>query len=146
MTKTKGLDLVEAIERAEKEHADRQVLRIRAREREVRYRKVCYDPLAVYDTMGLPWHGKAPDKVINKATAGQVEFLSKSFKVEGAENLSRAKASTLIDFLKRRRDGGLATIKQVSWLIATGMDPAKARAVTFEEASAHLDQAFRKRA
>ncbi len=139
----KGLDLCEAIERAERTHQERQVLRIQAREREVKYRRVSYDPLAVYDTLGVPWRGRK-DAVIQRASEGQAKYL-KSFGVEDGPCLSRTRASTLIDFLAHRRKQGLATLKQVSWAIAMGCDPAVARAMPFEEASSYLDVAFSKR-
>jgi type I site-specific restriction endonuclease len=136
----KGSDLLEVIERARKEHDRRQVLRVRARERDVKYRRVSYDPLAVFDTMGLPWRGPK-DAVISRATEGQVKYLQ-TFGVEDAPNLSRTRASTLIDYLADRRRRGLATMKQCSWLIAKGIDPARARAMTKDEASARLDELF----
>jgi superfamily II DNA or RNA helicase len=139
-------DLMEAIEEAEKIHKERQVLRIQAREREVRYRRVSYDPMAICETIGAPWRGKNPDAVIHKATPGQVNCLVKAFKVDGAANMSRSMASRLIDNLSERRKAGLATYKQVSWAIAKGMDPAEARMLTFEEASKFLDSVFNKRA
>jgi len=141
--KEKGVDLVAAVERAEKEHKERQVLRVQARERAVSYRKVAYDPLSVCDTLGVAWRG-GKDAVINRATPGQVQYL-KSFGVEDAPNLSRARAGTLIDYLADRRKRGLATLKQVSWAIAKGCEPGRARAMTFHEASAFLDAAFRGR-
>lgn len=140
-TKNQRQDLAEAIEKAEKEHKERQVLRIRAREREVKYRKVCYDPAATCETLGLAWRGRSPDAVAKMATQGQVDALRR-FKVDGAERISKTKASTLLDYLVSRSKAGLATHKQVAWMIARGVDPEVARAKTFEEASATLDQLF----
>ena len=142
--KTKGLDLLEAIQDAEKEHHRRQVLRVQARERAVTYRRVSYDPMSVFDTLGIPWRG-GKDAVIDRATPKQVDLLHK-FGIEDAENLSRTRASTLLDYNISRMKRGLATTKQVSWLIAKGVDPATARTMTKKEASAYLDTVFRKRA
>lgn len=143
VTKKKGKDLVEAIEEAKTEARERQILRIKAREREIRYRKVSYDPLAVCDVLGLPSRGSS-DKVIHTATAKQVEIL-KRFKVENPEGMSRMKARTMLDALFSRQKEGLATVKQVSWLIKNGVEPSEARKVTFEDASARLSEIFGKR-
>lgn len=138
-----GLDLVEAVERAEAERQHRQVLRVRAREREMNYRRVSYDPLAVADTLGLTFRG-ATSATHDLATSKQVELLSKKG-VTGAETLSKRRASKLIDVLMRRRDEHKATLKQVSWLIAKGIDPAEARAMGFDDASATLSRFFGRR-
>lgn len=136
----KDLDLVAAVGRASDVQKERQILRIKAREKEMRYRRVSYDPLSVYDTLGLPNRG-SPDKVIHKASPGQVKFLE-GLGVKGGETMSRHRASTLIDFAKDRRAKDLATIKQVSWLIAKGVEPAVARGMSFKEASSNLDRLF----
>ncbi len=143
--KDRDLDLAEAIERAEEEHKRRTVLRVKAREREVKYRKVSYDPLAVYETLGLPWRGsRSPNAVINKATPRQVQALT-NMGIDGASDMSRTRASTLLDYLGSRRKRGLATLKQTSWLIAKGVDPETARAMTFQEASDALSRIFGER-
>lgn len=139
MAKTqKGLDLVDAIERAEKVHNERQVLRIHARERQVGYRRVSYDPLSVCDALGIPWRG-GKDAVINRATPKQVELLKK-FKVEDAASMSKTRAATILDALIARSKAGLATQKQVAHLIRNGVEPGVARKMTFKEASAELDR------
>lgn len=141
--KNKGKDLVDAIEEAQAENEARKVLRIKAKEREVRYRRVSYDPLSVGDVLGVPRRG-TKDAVIHKATPAQVAALTR-FKVEGAEGMSRARASTMLDLLCRRAKAGLATFKQVAWAIKEGVEPAQARAMTFAEASAFLDSKFGQR-
>jgi superfamily II DNA or RNA helicase len=141
---TKGLDLLEAVRAAEKTHRERQVLRVRAAEKELRYRRVCFDPLTVFDTLGVPWRGNK-DAVTNRATDAQVAALT-NCGIEDAPNLSKTRASTLLDYIQHRRKEGLATVKQTAWCIAKGCDPAEARKMTFEEASQFLDGVFRKRA
>jgi superfamily II DNA or RNA helicase len=143
--KDKQLPLDVAIERGEQIKRERALVRVRARQREVRYRKVSYDPLAVYDTLGLPWRGqKNADAISNRATEGQVRYL-KNLGVENADSISRGRAKTLIDYLAARRAKGLATAKQVAWLIAKGTDPTDARTMTFDAARAALDQLFNER-
>lgn len=138
-----GKDLLEAIAQAREEKQKRTVMRVKARERTISYRKVSYDPLSVFDTMGVPWRG-SKDAVVKKASAKQVETLEK-FGVQDAPNLSKTRAGTLLDYLFQRSKAGLASMKQVSWAIAKGVDPAVARAMTRAEASAFLDTVFQKR-
>jgi superfamily II DNA or RNA helicase len=140
-----GTDLLEAIAQAREEKQRRTVLRVRARERNVSYRKVSYDPLSVFDTMGIPWRGNK-DAVIRRASPGQVKYLQESFGVQDAPNMSQARASTLIDYLNHRRKAGLASMKQVSWMIAKGIEPERARAMSKQEASETLDRLFGKEA
>lgn len=141
---TKGLDLLEAIQAAEKVHKEKQVLRIQAAERQVKYRRVSFDPLTAYEALGIPWRG-GKDAVLNRATDPQVRAIEK-FGVIDASNLSKTRASTLLDYLVSRCKRGLARPKQVSLLIAKGVEPAEARNLTFEDASARLDQLCRRRA
>lgn len=137
----KGLDLVDVVEQARATQEERQILRVQAREREVKYRRVSYDPLAAADTLGIPNRGPV-SATHNPPTPKQAEVLKK-FGVENAESLSKRRASGMIDVLIARSKQGLATMKQVSWLISKGVEPAAARSMNFEEASASLDQFFR---
>jgi superfamily II DNA or RNA helicase len=137
-----GLDLVEAVERAEAEHKERQILRIKAREKQVKYRRVAYDPLSVCDVLGLP--SRPPtNAIINKATEGQVRALEK-FGVADAASMSKRRAGVMLDTLITRSKQGKATMKQVTWLIKSGVDPDVARSMSFEDASKRLDQFFSK--
>lgn len=146
-SKEKGVDLIEAVARAEEEHQKRQILRVQAREREVRYRKVVYDPAAVADVLGLVTRGSnAPSDAHHpRATPKQVQILTK-FRVEGAAAMSHRRAKKLIDALIERAQLNLATHKQVAWLLKNGVDPATARNMNFAEASAELDRLFGKSA
>jgi superfamily II DNA or RNA helicase len=141
--KQKGLDLMAAMEQAEKVHKERVVVRVQAREKAMRYARRQYDPASVAESLGLNWRGPKDAKV-NKATEGQVGFLTK-LKVDGAERMSKNQASTMISFLKRRMDAGLASHKQVSTLISLGVDPAEARGMKFQDASAKLDEILSQR-
>lgn len=140
LLKDKTLNLAQAVERAEVEHEERSVLRIKAREREVKYRKVSYNPLDVADTLGLPWRGgKSPDAIVHKATAGQSRALT-NMGIEGADQMSRARAGTLLDYLGSRRKQGLATHKQVAWMIKHDVPAQEARSMTKDAATARLSQ------
>ncbi len=140
--KDKQLDLTEAIERGEAIHQERQVLRVQAREREVRYRKVMYDPLSVAEAIGVPWRGsRAKDAVIHRATEAQINALKK-WKIDNPENMSKAQASTMLDMVIRRANQGLASHKMVRILIRNGVDPETARNISYEDAHDRLDGIF----
>jgi superfamily II DNA or RNA helicase len=133
-----GEDLLDVIERAEAEKRRRTVLRIQAREREMRYRKVSYDPLSVMETLGIPVREEA-DRFRGTITDKQKQFLV-ACGITNVDGLSKYTASRMIGPLKQRRADGLATHKQVTTLISKGIEAAEARALTFEEASATLDR------
>jgi hypothetical protein len=133
-----GEDLLDVIERAEGEKRRRTVLRIQAREREMRYRKVSYDPLSVMETLGIPVREEA-DRFRGTITEKQKQFLV-ACGIANVDGLSKYTASRMIGPLKQRRADGLATHKQVTTLISKGIEAAEARALTFEEASATLDR------
>lgn len=138
-------DLMLAIERAESVAKERQAFRIKAREKEVRYRRVSYDPMAVADVLGLALRPESDSALRTRATDKQVATLEK-FGVSGAAGMSKRRASMYIDRVIADMNQGKATIKQKAWLIARGVDPAEARAMSKAEASERLDVLFGKRA
>ena len=144
MIEGERVDLVEASTRAKAEASRRQILRIKARERDVKVRWVSYDPLAMCDALGIPNRAPSADAVHNPATPGQVKALE-NFGMTKAGTLSKRQAGKTLDILVGRAQKGLATAKQVSWLIQTGIPADVARAMSKVEASAALDQAFGKR-
>ena len=133
-------DLTEVIERSREEQVKRVALRIQARERAVKYRKVTYDPLAVMETLGVPVRREAKTHE-GTATEKQMSALRR-FKVEGVEGLSKRRAKAMLDQLIERSRLNLATYKQVSWLVKFGVSPDEARKMSFKDASAALDQYF----
>lgn len=137
-------DLMHAIQRAETIRQERQKLRIVARERKVKHRCVTYDAFSVMDSLNLPVREESETSLRYLATDRQVETLGKlGVKVEG--DISRRRASMILDNLFDRMDKGLATHKQVSWLIAMNVDPAEARTMTKEQATDRLNQLWGKR-
>lgn len=137
-------DLMHAIKRAEAIHIQRQKLRIVARERKVAHRCVSYDAFSVMDTLNMPVRDESPASLRYEATDKQMTTLGK-LGVQTQGKMSRRRASVLLDALFDRMNKGLATHKQVSWMIAKGIDPDEARAMTKAEASAELDRIFGKR-
>lgn len=140
-----GMDLLDLVEQARAEVKERQVLRIKAHEREIKARsRVSYDPLAVADVLGIV--NRSPANASHQPAGGpQVEALERRG-IVGASSMSRRQAKKMLDILNDRRSKDLATYKQVSWLVAKGVDPVVARVMPFAEASARLDQLFNKRA
>lgn len=134
-------DLMEAIERAEESHREKQKLRIKARERKVSYRRVSYDPFAVMETLGLPVRPESQDSMRVKPSQKQIEFLEK-LGVTGAHLMSKRRASKMLNVLTMRLDQKLSTLKQVSWLISNGVDPDTARSMSKQEASQRLGELF----
>lgn len=134
-------DLLSAIQKAEKVQADRQKLRVQVAERQARYRRVSYNPLAVMDVLGMPLRTESDAAMKSKPSDKQIQFLEK-LGMTDAKSMSKRRASMMIDTLKGRMDQNLATLKQVSWLITKGIDPSVARKMTKSEASERLDAFF----
>ncbi len=134
-------DLMLALGRAEEVRVERQSLRIKVRERQARYRRVSYDPMAVMGVLGMASRPESDSALRTKATEKQIATLEK-FGVSGAGEMSRSRASLMLDRVFGRMHQGLATVKQVSHLIARGVDPAEARAISKDEASERLDVLF----
>ncbi|WP_422923094.1 DEAD/DEAH box helicase [Singulisphaera sp. PoT] len=137
-----GSDLMEAIEQARATQQQRQVLRIQARERQVKYRRVSYDPLATAETLGVVMRGNT-DARHDPPTDKQIEY-ALTFGITSPETLSRRRLSRLLDVLSDRRKFGLATPKQVAHLIRNGVAAAEARNMSKREATAALDRLWGK--
>lgn len=135
-----GIDLVEAAAVAKEEATRRQVIRVKARERDVKVRWVSYDPMAMADTLGIPMRG-ATNATNDPATTGQVQTLAK-FGVDKGDQMSRRRATKMIDVLVDRRRRNLATPKQAAWMIKLGVEPALARSMSFPDAKLKLDELF----
>lgn len=129
----KGLDLKEAVEQAREEQKRRTVLRIKAREREVRYRRVAYDPLSAMATLGVAARKEASG-LQGTITEKQRTTLER-FGLTGLDSCSKRRAHMLLDTIFARKNQGLATVKQVGTLIGFGFDPAQARAMSKDQAS-----------
>lgn len=140
MEKDPGLDIVEAVKRGEDEHRKQQVLRIKAREQAISYgrRVVDFSPIAVHDILGIPWKGsRSGDAVITRASPKQVQLLGR-MGVQDAPNMSKARASTLLDYMFSQSRQNRASIKQIGYMIANGVAPDVARAMPKAEASKFL--------
>lgn len=138
------IDLVEASKKAKEEAYRREVVRIKAKARDVKMRWVSYNAIDMAATLGIPWRG-ASNAVHSRPTERQVQTLAK-FGVADAGEMSKRRAGQLLDVMIDRAKKHLATPKQVTWAIKLGVEPSQARAMTFAEASAFLDKSFGKRA
>jgi len=136
-------DLLDAIGKAERVVAERTKLRIQVNERKVRYGRIIYDFNVVMDSIGMPHRQENPMAQRRMASEGQCRTLGK-FGVENPEKMSARRAKVMIDRLIDRRQRNLCTHKQLSHLIANGVEPAIARDTTFEEAKVLLDGFFRR--
>lgn len=137
------LDLCDLIEQAKEEKTRRTEYRIRARQRELKYRRTVYDPAEVADIIGVPWRNEAM-RYEGTITGKQLSALTKftKGKMDGLNRLSKRRASTLMDAFVKRSRANLATYSQVVYLIKNGVDPTEARAMTIAEASSRLDEIF----
>lgn len=146
------LDMMDIKEKAEEVHKERQILRIQAREREVRYtRRKMFYPDAVMDNLGIPRRGPVCIDPAKRATDKQLSFLER-FGVEDPEGtMSKRRASQVLDAIKSRMDRrptdpGSATVKQIGWLINLGVDPDFARKMSRVDATAFLETKWGKKA
>ena len=135
----KGIDLMEAVEQAkEKVKQNAEAVRVRVRAMELSYRRVEVTPFDAVTAFGVKpdlrnWaqYGSAYGE---KATEAQSRVLEK-MGVTGTDTTSKTQASRLISAAIERRNQGLCTLKQISMLIGLGVDRAKARKMSFEDAS-----------
>lgn len=137
VAKGEKADLIDVVERAGKKHKELQVLRIKAREREVKYRRVAFDPLSMADALGVTMR-QGVGAVHTPATPKQIEVLGK-FRVRDCERISKRQATRLLDVFFERSRAGLASAAQVSYLIALGERPEIARNFSRQEASSRID-------
>lgn len=135
-------DLMEVVEQAREEQAKRTVLKIKAREREIRYRKVSYDPLSAMETLGVGVRREAKS-IQGTATERQKSALSR-FGITNPDSLSKPAAGRLLDQLIGRAKKDLASYKQVTWMIRNGIDPVEARAMSWKDAKQTLDRLWGK--
>jgi superfamily II DNA or RNA helicase len=131
-----GVDLIDAVRQSRQEASRRQALRVEAREREVAGRWVEVDPVAAFDVLGVGYRPAGPRS--RPASEKQVALMRK-LKIPGAERMSRAQASTILDVTFSRMKAGLATTPMVKLLMRKGVGVEEARSLSFEEARSRLD-------
>lgn len=132
-------DLMAAMQMADKVLIEKTKLRIKVKEGQVKYRRTEYDPLAVGDILGIPHRRESEHALKKRATPKQIEILSKA-KIVGAEQMSESRASLYVGTVIDRWRSNKATIPQVSYLIALGVEPELAREMSFTEASSTISR------
>lgn len=144
LKKDDKLTLAVACEKAKAVHKEQQILRIQAKEREIRARRVSYSLRDVYNTLGVPWRGPSnPVTTSNPATEWQMSFLTRRG-VQDLDGMSKTRASTLVGVIKEREKLGLASMREVSRLIAWGVEPAVAQAMSGRDAFAMIGELGKK--
>ena len=132
-SKDEEIDLFGAISDAEE--ARRRAL-AEALARQTRKKSKLINPLELFtliDDIGLADYEPAFKWEESDATEKQITYLQ-SFGIDG-DGITRGYASAIIDRLAKRRDGKLATVKQIKTLRRFGYEPAD---WTFEQASKKL--------
>jgi superfamily II DNA or RNA helicase len=143
----KGDDLLDVIEEAkaeveeEKEKKRRERVEVKAKKREIKYRKVVYDPLLSPDCQSTIGEGESRDS--GYANDGQISLLD-SFGVARPENYSYELAESMIAELDRRKKAGLASYKQCQLLARNGYDQAELHTMTRGEAGEAIDKLAQK--
>jgi hypothetical protein len=127
-------DPKKVLDEAERIVAEKRRLKIKLTGKSAVYSKVVYDPVGVGAIIGLPIKRSWDFNPANPASQKQLDYLKK-LGVEHPEGLSRQGAGKMIDQLAGRREAGLATVKQVSFLMNLGVEAATAREMTFPQAS-----------
>jgi superfamily II DNA or RNA helicase len=143
MASGKERDPIRAIDEAERIHKERIAFKIQLTGKRTTYQKVVYDPVGVGGLIGLPIKKGWDFNPSNPASDKQLQYLA-DLGVEQAHGLSKNGAGKIIDKLNQRRAEGLASIKQVKYLIGLGVTPDSARTMTKADASAAIDKLHRK--
>ncbi len=143
LTKNSSLTLNRAMEQAKDVYKERTIIRIAAKEREIRAHRISYSLKDVYNTLGLPYRTPGnPIYMGHPASDKQKAFLAKRG-IQDVENMSKSQAGRLIGKIFERMDADLASHKQVATLIKFGVEPDTARNTKFKDASAQIDVFFK---
>lgn len=141
MREAPGKDLLDAIEQAredkEEKEKQRRIIQIKAQERQVKYRRVAYDPLSTANMLGIPM--KVSTAVFEPPTYAQCSEAEK-FGIRNPGSITKRLLGKLLSELRARRRQGLASQKQVRYLISKGFAPEVAREMSFSQASEALDK------
>lgn len=135
----KERDPLKAIEKAEEIKRERTTLKIRLTGKRTSYKKIVFDPVGVGSVIGLPIKAGWDFNPANPATGKQVDALTR-MGVQDVSGISKTGAGKMLDALIKRREAGLASFKQVSFLANLGVELKQARTLTFAEASKTIDE------
>lgn len=128
-----------AAEEEERVQKERMRLQVRVRDGAVRYKKSSIDLGKAADALGM----EIPDDPMSRLdppTAKQVQTLINFGMDEpSASGVSWRQAKRLLDGLFKRASLGLATLKQLNYLLALGVPDGEARRLTIGQASERID-------
>lgn len=135
-------DLLAAIESArediEEKERTRRVISLSVQERKVKCRRVSYDPLSIANVLGMKFK-TATEAVFVPPTDAQCDY-AKRKGIQNPEIMSKRRLSRLLDFDSKRRAKGLATIKQVNFMMSLGIKAEEARKMTIPQASETINR------
>lgn len=132
-------DLWAAVERASTAKKARQEIKINIdRLKDMQYRRVEIDPFQAALDMGVRASSMTSKVFDDLATPRQAELLAKHGFAD-LKGMTKRQAGQLISQIISRRTAGLATIKQLNYLIHLGVKPERARSMTFQQASEEID-------
>lgn len=132
-------DPQKALDEAEEIVRERRKFKVRLTGKTPKYEKFLYDPVGVGSLVGVTIKQGWDYSPMNPATVKQTEYLRK-LGVDAPEGLSKQGAGKLIDKLSGRLKAGLATPKQVGFLLNLGVEPGQAREMTFLQASQSITE------
>lgn len=142
MRKSPGKDLVEAIEQAredkEAKEKERKIIQIKAYERQIKYRRVAYDPLQSANALGVKFKGPTEAR-IDPPNRDLIEKARKKG-IRNPETMSSRLIQKLLQEDKNRTRRGFATLKQIQCMMSEGIDAKTAREMTIREASATIGE------
>lgn len=126
-------DIEAALEAAEKEQAVVVAQRVRLQQRQVQVRKISYDPLGTMEVLGLPKMQTNTMAQFDPPPEWMIEKLKKH-RVDNPHEMSFEQARKVYTALQGRLVKGLATVRQVGYLMALGVPAAEAREMKFKAA------------
>ena len=133
----KGVSLWDAVERAKEEvKRQREELNLQVSKLKLTYRRVEVTPFQAAKNLGVL---QTSDTFSERATVPQSQLLRK-LGIPNPEQLTKKQASKMIQASIERRQAGLCTVKQLNLLCSLGVEPFKARKMTFEQASQQIGQ------
>lgn len=137
ITEGKERDIGAALERAQQEFDLREELRVQRRI--VQVRTMSYDPLGVREVLGIQDKNPYAGLVAPRPASNKMVQALRNFKIDVPDDIGFDEAKKLLDTCITRAHYHLATVRQVGTMIKMGLEPGRARRMSFQEASAWID-------
>jgi hypothetical protein len=137
MAAEENISLFEAVEQAkERVRAERERIELSVRQLKLEYRRVEVSPFEMAKRIGAL---QTSDTYGERATVKQVDLLKK-WGWNEADGMTKRQATAIIQKVIERREAGMCTVKQLNLLVSLGVEPHKARQMSFESASDRIGQ------